>query len=82
MTTMPPEYNIAHMKRRWETQTKYYEANLCQDLFGEWILMKYWGNKTSKLGGSQSTLVASLNDGLTLMETVKKRRNARGYFEV
>ena len=39
--------------KSWETNTRYYEAHLCQDLFGVWIVDKKWGGKFNRLHGNR-----------------------------
>jgi len=34
----------------WETDTRYYKANLYRDLFNDWILEKTWGSKFNHRG--------------------------------
>ena len=66
---------------RWVNQEKarYYQAHLCRDLFGEWILVKVWGGCGSSRGRLHSTGVASYGEGLDALREIGERRSARGY---
>ena len=46
---------------RWrcEMTHRYYEIALEEDLFGEWILIRYWGRKGSCRLGQKSQWVES-----------------------
>ncbi len=41
---------VAGWHRRWEKGTRYYEARLHPDLWGEWILTVGWGTRGTQLG--------------------------------
>jgi hypothetical protein len=66
---------------RWiqPEKARYYQAELVQDLFGEWTLVCSWGGLGTALGGLSSTGVASLEDGLLKLEAVDKLRRQHGY---
>jgi hypothetical protein len=66
---------------RWVNREKarYYEARLCQDLFGEWILLTVWGGCGSSRGRLRSTGVASYAAGLDELREIGGRRRAHGY---
>ena len=64
---------------RFETDRRYYEIALEKDLFGEWILTRYWGGKGSSHFGQKSQWVESFDLGLEEAEKIKKIRIKRGY---
>jgi hypothetical protein len=66
---------------RWiqTEKARYYQADLVQDLFGEWTLVCSWGGLGTALGGFSSTGVASLENGLLKLEAVGKLRRQHGY---
>jgi len=66
---------------RWiqPEKARYYQADLVQDLFGEWTLVCSWGGLKTALGGFSSTGVASHKDGLRRLEAVGKLRHQHGY---
>jgi predicted DNA-binding WGR domain protein len=70
--------------RRWENpvSARYYEARLCQNLFGEWAVRRAWGGLGNRLGGDACETVDSYEEGLAALEKVGKRRKQRGYYPV
>ena len=66
---------------RWsfETGQRHYEIALEKDLFGEWILTRYWGGKGSCRFGQKSQWVESFAMGLEEAEIIKEIRIKRGY---
>ena len=64
---------------RWHKDTRYYEAILEQDLWGEWLLVRRWGRRGQRSGQSKATPCDSYEQGLRLLEDVSKRRTQRGY---
>lgn len=66
---------------RWvhPEKQRYYLADLVQDLFGEWTLVKAWGGLGSSRGGMRNTLVTSHEAGLIRIKEINKRRKQRGY---
>jgi hypothetical protein len=66
---------------RWvhESNGRYYQAHLIEDLFGDWTLITVWGALGSKRGGMRSTAVPSRAHGLAIVEQIAKRRSRRGY---
>jgi predicted DNA-binding WGR domain protein len=67
--------------RRWETEARYYETIVMTDLFGDRVLVRRWGGKFSRLGGSRTTAVGekSVNEGIKRVEAERRRK---GYREV
>jgi hypothetical protein len=70
---------MKELYHRWETDTKYYKANLYRDLFNDWILEKSWGSKFSRRGGEQLVFCTSRNDGLSKIKALNSLRARRGY---
>ena len=64
---------------RWETENKYYIAWLEEDLFEDWVLIKAWGDKYSRLGNIRQELCDSYNNGIFRLQTLDKKRQQRGY---
>lgn len=63
-----------HPKKR-----RYYHVAICQDLFGDWVLVKTWGSLDSKRGNIQTELLDSMQDGETRLVDITKRRLQRRY---
>ena len=70
------------LKKIWQTETRYYRAEIKQDLFGEWILERHWYGLWQKGGRLAVELLKSPEEGLSKMRTLEKRRIACGYQEV
>ena len=70
------------VRRRFESGDRMYAVMLQQDLFGDWVLLQAWGGKFNRLGGHKTVLVADVDAGLALMESVSRRRLQRGYVRV
>jgi predicted DNA-binding WGR domain protein len=64
---------------RWERGTRYYEAHLHQDLWGDWVLTQVWGRRGTELGRMVHTPCASYQDGRERLTAVQARREQRGY---
>jgi predicted DNA-binding WGR domain protein len=65
-------------RRRWEKGTRYYEALIEQDLFGDWVLTLVWGRRGSSLGRVQHRSHPSASAARKAVETVARRRARRG----
>lgn len=67
------------IRLRWEKSTRYYEACLHPDLWGEWMLTVRWGRRGTWLGQMRNRPCASYAEGLARLAAVGKRRAQRGY---
>lgn len=73
-----PTYSPDRWQRHhWQTGTRYYMAEVTQDLFGQWQLHRTWGSRTSARGGEQRLNTASYEDALRLLQATAKRRKQR-----
>lgn len=73
---------IGEQRARWEKGTRFYEALVERDLFGDWVLTLVWGRRGSALGRVQHRphlSVAAVHDAL---RRVARRRQGRGYARV
>ncbi|RCL00610.1 MAG: hypothetical protein JSC188_000860 [Candidatus Tokpelaia sp. JSC188] len=66
----------------FETKTRHYTIILQKDLFNQWILVRIWGGKASRLGQETTTLCANYADGLILFKKTRTQRLRRKYIEV
>jgi hypothetical protein len=64
---------------RWERGTRYCEAYLNQDLWGDWVLTQVWGRRGTELGRIAHIPCASYEDGRERLAAVQARREQRGY---
>lgn len=56
-----------------------FAAELGQDLLGDWIVTQIWTGKPNARGGGKTTLVASLEAGFLLMQSIAEQYQQRGY---
>jgi predicted DNA-binding WGR domain protein len=66
-------------QRRWEKDTRYYEARVHQDLWGNWVVTRIWGRIGSKLGQIRHTPCPSYEDAQKELNAIEKRRQSRHY---
>lgn len=67
------------LRLQWQTDSRYYIAEITQDLWGDWRVTRRWGGRSSKRGNSMTVPAASYADALEQMERIGKRRQQRGY---
>lgn len=67
---------------RWETSSRYYEARVQQDLWGEWQVVRTWGGKRSRRGGMKAEVCASREEACARITAVAQHRRQRGYERV
>jgi predicted DNA-binding WGR domain protein len=73
-------YQVEHWRRQdWSKGTRHYSAELRQNLFGQWVVLRRWGRVTAVKGQSLEHLCRSYEEGLEILSTVEKRRARRGY---
>jgi hypothetical protein len=63
----------------WESDGKYYCVVLHKDLFGIWVLTKYWGRRFTKLGNTKQLTLLRYDEHIAIINQIDKRRKARGY---
>jgi len=66
----------------WQSETRYYRAEIKQDIFGSWILERQWSGLWQKGGRSTIALLDSYEEGQSAMQAIQKKRQAHGYHEV
>ena len=68
---------------RWEKPTErgihYYEVDLDQDLWGEWLLTQAWGRRGTRLGQIRVVPCSSRDEGLARIAAILKRPRQRRY---
>ncbi|MCC8999828.1 MAG: WGR domain-containing protein [Candidatus Contendobacter sp.] len=71
---------------RWEKPTergiRYYEVDLHQDLWGEWLLTQVWGRRGTRLGQVRRVSCGSRAEGLVRITAILKRRWQHRYVMV
>ncbi len=74
------DYQVSSWRRQdWCKGTRYYSCQLCQNLFGEWVVVRRWGRVSALRGQSREHLCHSYEEGLKLLVEIAKRRVQRGY---
>ncbi|MFO1419481.1 MAG: WGR domain-containing protein [Candidatus Competibacteraceae bacterium] len=67
----------------WEKVTalgvRYYQVDLHQDLWGEWLLAQAWGRRGTRLGQVRMAPCGSRAEGLARIAAILKRRRQRRY---
>ncbi|MBW4635823.1 MAG: WGR domain-containing protein [Iphinoe sp. HA4291-MV1] len=73
-------FNICAWKAwRWQTDSRFYTAEIVQDLFGDWVVRLGWGGLHNRSGNTSSILAASYLEAQDIVEKIRKRRLQRGY---
>lgn len=67
------------IKTSWRTASRYYVAEIVQDLWGNWLLRRSWGGLGSRRGSSKTLPAESYEEALLLLADTAKRRQKRGY---
>jgi predicted DNA-binding WGR domain protein len=67
---------------RWERGTRYYEARLHPNLWGQWVVTRSWGRRGQRLGRVVDVPCASYEEGRQHLAAVQARRQQRGYVVV
>jgi predicted DNA-binding WGR domain protein len=73
---------IGEQRARWEKGTRFYEALVERDLFGDWVLTLVWGRRGSALGRVQHRPHPSVTAARDALQSVSRRRQRRGYAPV
>ena len=69
-----------HLYSSWQKNTRFYSIELCQDLWGNWLLKKTWGSAAKRdFGRSISTICPDYETGVKLYYQAEKHRVSRGY---
>ena len=55
---------------RWETAQRWYEVELVRDLLGDWLVIRRWGSKASRLYGELSHVVEGEAEGRQFIERI------------
>lgn len=67
------------MSQRWLTDTRYYYAQLGQDLLGDWVLTRMWGGRCSRRGGALRSVYPSEEAARRALLQISARRKSHGY---
>jgi hypothetical protein len=66
---------------RWvhPEKARYYQADLVEDLLGDWSLITVWGGLDSHQGQVRRAWVASYEAGVKRLQEIGRRRRQDGY---
>lgn len=59
---------------RWENGIRWYEAELCFDLFGDLLLIQRWGGLHNALHGEKTGLMPDLLTGISALYAIDRER--------
>ena len=79
---MEPPSTPHWMHVLWHTDTRWYKAELTQDLFGSWVLFLSWGSRKTRQVHTRTTCYQIWEEANREFDKVRKRRVTRGYREV
>lgn len=65
--------------QRWEKGTRYYQVDVGQDLWGQWMLVQRWGRRGTALGQTRCIPCGAYADALHRLAQIRRRRLQRGY---
>lgn len=89
MPESPPDYAVsAWWTRRWEKvdpesgQRRFYIAELRQDLWGDWLLVKAWGRIGQKPSRVVIVPVNTPEEALELAEHIENTRKKHQYIRL
>ncbi|WP_220495482.1 WGR domain-containing protein [Oceanospirillum sediminis] len=69
---------VAQVIVRWQNEHDYCLVHIHQDMFGDWLLTKAWGQIGTQFGGVHHSLVESYDEAVTLMESIGTIQESRG----
>lgn len=79
-----PEYKPNRwVGRKWHRpeDSRCYQVELKQNLFGDWVLVRYWGSLYRRGGQRMENIYNDYDEAYRQMEAVRKQRTQRGYVE-
>ncbi len=66
----------------WRKQQHYFIVRLSQDLFGDWVLIRSWGNLSNGLAGCKQDVISCRQQAMRQLDAIRRRQQSRGYSEV
>ena len=69
------------MRTRWESPTRYYTAELYQDLLGDRVLVPSRGGRSNRLGALRIMPVNCEQEGLKRLRAMGQLRERHGYLK-
>ncbi|SFH37766.1 hypothetical protein [Modicisalibacter xianhensis] len=67
---------------RWESEHDYVLVHVHQDMFGDWIFSRAWGQIGTQFGGLKHQLADSYDQALMWLDDVDHIQSSRGFRKV
>ncbi|OLO04327.1 MULTISPECIES: WGR domain-containing protein [Salinicola] len=67
---------------RWESEHDYVLVHLHQDMFGDWIYSRAWGQIGTQYGGLKHAVADSYDQAMMWIDDLSHIQTARGYRKV
>ncbi|WP_438766688.1 hypothetical protein [Kushneria sp. TE3] len=67
---------------RWESDHDYVLVHVHQDMFGDWIFVRAWGQTGTAYGGIQHALAEDYTQAMTWVSDVDHIQRLRGFTKV
>lgn len=64
---------------RWQSDARFYTAEIIQDFFENWIVRCGWGGIHNKKGNSSEKALSSYEEALNHIKKIHQHRQRRGY---
>ena len=64
---------------RLETDSKYYEISIIEDLLQDTVLVCYYGSKRTRFSRCKNIVITSVESGITMAKKIIKKRHTHGY---
>ena len=62
---------------RWESEYRWYEAEILCDLFGDWLIVRRWGGLYSDRHGEKTEVVPDRLSGVAVLFAIDRERKTR-----
>jgi len=69
------------MLYRWRRDQQYFNVHLSQDLFGDWILTRSWGDCDTNHSHCRHDLMPSIVDAQKRIADIRRRQLGKGFIE-
>lgn len=67
---------------RWESEHDYVLVHVHQDMFGDWIFSRAWGQIGTQFGGLKHQLADSYDQAMMWLDDVEHIQSSRGFRKV
>lgn len=67
---------------RWEHEHDYVLVHLHQDMFGDWMVSRAWGQKGTRFGGLRHDVAQTREEADMMIENIAHIQASRGFHKV